>query len=263
MLLRSVALSLALILSMGTLIQFSTDYSEAGPKVYQKKKKKKKKLRKYSKAWWKWYRAKLKRQQILAARKKALKARQARLARLKNSYRPGKPVETKAQLTFAYLPTGDPIPRGWRPAGSNSKEVQFFVDDEGGKFLGLASISLIGPAAPQNENMWGKNKSLSGVSLSALRRVVIDKMMREQGWVVNDYQKEVGGRRVFVVVAQSPGPDGKTLQRLFYFTEVDGKIYSLATNASSETADKIAEQTEKVLASFGRGFRSNERAELR
>lgn len=262
MLVRSIALCLALVLSMGALIQFSTDYSEAGQRVYQKKKKKKK-LKKYSKAWWRWYRAKLKRQRILAARKRALKARQIQLARMRGQNKPAIPAETRLQPSFAYLPTGEPIPRGWRPAGSNGREFQFFVDDERGQFLGMATVSLIGPATPQNENSWGRNKTLAGVGFSALRRVVIDKMMREQGWIVNDYQKEIGGRKVFVVVAQSPSSNGRALHRLFYFTEVDGKIYSLATNASSETAEKIAEQTERVLASFGKSIRSSERAELR
>lgn len=263
MLLRSVALCLVLILSMGTLIQLSTIYSEAGPKTYQKKKKKKKKkLKKYSKAWWKWYRAKLKRQRMLAARKRALRARQAQLANRRKSS--NKSYENpKPSVTASYLPTGEPAPRGWRPAGANAGEVRFFVEDENGRFLGMASISMVGPAQPQNEMNWGRSKTLAGVSLSALRRVVIDKMMREQGWIVNDYQKEVGGRKVFVVVAQSPSPDGRQLQRLFYFTEVDGKIYNLAANASTDTADKIAEQTERLLASIGKSGKSVERAELR
>lgn len=264
MFLRSVALCLALILSMGTLIQLSTDYSEAGSKIHQKKKKKKKKkLRKYSKAWWKWYRAKLKRQRMLAARKRALRARQARLAMANANKKPTVSYNKTTASSVFYLPTGESAPRGWRPAGSNGKETQFFVDDENGRLLGMASVSLVGPASTQNENSWGRNKTLAGVSLSALRRIVIDRMMREQGWIVNDYQKEIAGRRVFVVVAQSSTSDGRQLQRLFYFTEVDGKIYNLATNSSPEMADKIAEQSERFLAAFGKNKRSGESAELR
>lgn len=53
MLFRAIALSLALLVGIGTIVPFMTDSTEAGPKY---KKKKKKKLKKYSKAWWRWYR---------------------------------------------------------------------------------------------------------------------------------------------------------------------------------------------------------------
>ncbi len=260
MLLRSIALCLALILSMGTLVQFSSIYSEAGSKTYQKKKKKK--VKKYSKAWWKWYRAKLRREKILAARKRNLKARQARLARNRNlRAQPSK--SSKVFTTVSALPTGDPVPRGWQPVENNAGEIKFLVEDDNGRLLGTASISMVGFASSQNEMSWGRNKTLAGVSFSALRRIVIDKMMREQGWIVNDYQKEIGGRKVFVVVAQTPSPNGSQLQRLFYFTEVDGRIYNLATNTSTDMVDRIAEQTERVISSFGKSGRSVERAGLR
>jgi hypothetical protein len=37
---------------------------------------------------------------------------------------------------------------------------------------------------------------------------------------------------------------------MFYFTEVDGRIYSLATNTNVDSADRIAEESEKVLNSL-------------
>ena len=71
---------------------------------------------------------------------------------------------------------------------------------------------------------------LGGVSFSDLRRIVIDKMITAGGWVNNDYEREVGGHRVFVVTAQTPA-DGRTSEKVwnFYFTEVNGRIYSLTT----------------------------------
>ena len=71
-------------------------------------------------------------------------------------------------------------------------------------------------------------------------------MIRENGWVVNDYQKQIGGKKVYVVVAQSPGTGGQIQSRLFYFTEVDGRIYSVATNSPTvEASERIAENRKK------------------
>jgi hypothetical protein len=79
-------------------------------------------------------------------------------------------------------------------------------------------------------------------------------MVREEGWVVNDYQKTINGKKVYVVVAQA-SVKGAIQSRLFYFTEVDGKIYSLATNSPSDSQEKIAQESEKVIQSLQRGNR--------
>ena len=82
MLLRAIALSLALIIGVGTLIPLATEYTEAGPRKSKKyKKKKSKKIRKYSKQWWKLYRLRQKRKKEMLARKRALRLRQIRLAK--------------------------------------------------------------------------------------------------------------------------------------------------------------------------------------
>ena len=39
---------------------------------------------------------------------------------------------------------------------------------------------------------------------------------------------------------------------MFYFTEVDGRIYSVATNTSSDDAERLAEESEKVINSLAR-----------
>jgi hypothetical protein len=106
-----------------------------------------------------------------------------------------------------------------------------------------------------------QSQSLSGVPVSALRRTVIDKMIKEGGWVVNDYQKEINGRRVFVVQAQTPASaDGRNpaQSETYYFTEVDGRIYSLATTAPVDAADRVAAGSEQVMSSFSTSTRSAE-----
>ncbi len=55
--LRAIALSLALLFGIGTIIPLATNYAEAGQK-YKKHKKKRswKGVKKYSKRWWQLYR---------------------------------------------------------------------------------------------------------------------------------------------------------------------------------------------------------------
>jgi hypothetical protein len=100
----------------------------------------------------------------------------------------------------------------------------------------------------------GRNKLVGGVPTTSLRRNVIDKMMREEGWVVNDFQKDINGKKVYVVVAQST-VKGVVQSRLFYFTEVDGRIYSLSTTSPNSAQERIAQESEKVIQSLQRGNR--------
>jgi hypothetical protein len=118
--------------------------------------------------------------------------------------------------------------------------MRFNVEDNGSQ-IGSAAISVVGPASSENA---GHNKTVGGVPQASLRRTVIDRMVRENGWVVNDYQKEVGGKKVYVVVAQTQ--DGGTMQnRMFYFTEVEGRIYSVATNAPSDARNASPKNPKK------------------
>jgi len=109
----------------------------------------------------------------------------------------------------------------------------------------------------------GKNQQLAGVPVTSLRREVINRMVRENGWVVNDYQKEVAGRPVYVVVAQSQGAAGRVNSRMFYFTEADGRIYSVATNASADSAERLAEESEKVINSLSSRPRPVQQASIK
>lgn len=270
--LRAVILSLALLIGLGVVIPLATDYAEAGPKKQKKYKKqaKKKRYKKYSKAWWRAYRAKKKRQQMIARRKRALRLKRMRMARQRQqttAQNGGKwitittwngekwvsrnewVVVTSANPTIP--PPGETVAK--RDSKSKNrkeppveKNVEFKVNDSNGAELGSASITVVGTAMGEDDASL-RSKSLSGVSTSSLRRTVIDQMIRENGWVVNDYQKQVGGKKVYVVVAQSPGAGGQIQSRLFYFAEVDGRIYSVATNSPLESSGKIADESEKIV----------------
>jgi hypothetical protein len=91
---------------------------------------------------------------------------------------------------------------------------------------------------------------VGGASFTDLRRSVIDRMISAGGWVVNDRQREIGGRKVFEVVAQTPASNGKPDQVWnFYFTEVNGRVYSLTTRSAGAN-EKVGADAEKFLGTF-------------
>ncbi len=251
---RAIALSLALLIGIGTIIPLATELAEAGPKKsrrYKKRQRHWKGVKKYSKRWWQLYRAQERRKKARASRRRHLRLRQLRLAEL-NKAEATKPVKTKAarvataeEKPLATLPSGESAPAGWKRSQESSAELQFSVDDGNG----TAAITVVGPAMGDSVDS-GKNRTVGGVPTTSLRREVINRMIRENGWVVNDYQKDIAGKPVYVVVAQSQGQGGRVNSRMFYFTEVNGRIYSVSTNSNTSSADRIAEESEKVIFSL-------------
>ena len=114
----------------------------------------------------------------------------------------------------------------------------------------LSVVALSRPA-PAFLTLKEQRQILGGVSFSELRRIVIDKMITAGGWVTNDYQREVAGRRVFVVTAQTPA-DRRSPEKSwnFYFTEVNGRIYSLTTEATMQSSERTAADAERFISSL-------------
>lgn len=257
--LRAIALSLALLIGIGTIIPLATHYAEAGQRT--KKHKKKREwigVKKYSKRWWQLYRRQERRKKDRARARRALRLRQIRLANARKARETGNNQtysaktnrNTAFQNTTAVLPSGAPAPKSWKNGQVSNNELQYQVSGDNGSQAGSASIAIVGPASLENDN--AGSKTVGGIATSSLRRTVIDKMVREEGWVVNDYQKRIGGKKVYVVVAQSPGAGNRVQSRLFYFTEVEGKIYSVATNAPVDNSMKLEQESEKVVNSLQR-----------
>lgn len=258
--LRAIALSLALLIGLGTIIPLTTDYTQAGAHKKKKKKKKQVKYKKYSKKWWRAYRQRMKRKQAIAKRLRAMRVKQILLARdndVKQATEASQNSKNKVAKSFtvaetpAILPSGENAPKGWKSAAASNSELQFRVDDDNGSQIGSASIAVVGPATGEDNNN-GRNKTVGGVPTNSLRSTVIDRMIKENGWVVNDYQKEIGGKKVYVVVAQSEGAGGAVQSRMFYFTEVDGRIYSVSTTAPTNSNERIVQESEKVIDSLQR-----------
>ena len=265
MLIRAIALSLAILVGIGTIIPLATEMAEAGSHKVRKHKKERrwKGVKKYSKRWWQLYRAQERRKKALAARKRNLKLKQLRMETAKATGDTDKAQRvapaskaTPIKKTAAVLPSGSPAPSGWQTAAATPAQLQFRVDNSSGSQVGSATITVIGPSTGTGD----PRRSVGGVSTTSLRREVIDKMIRENGWVVNDYQKEISGQSVYVVVAQSQTRSGAVQSRMFYFTEVDGRIYSVATNSPVQEADRLAEESEKVINSLKSRIRPGQRA---
>ncbi len=216
--------------------------------------------RKYSKKWWRTYKAKKAKSTTIARRKRALRLKRIRLAK-QNQAAKSRSVSNTAgfnvtpiinQAGAVILPSGTPVPMGWVQNQATNNVVQFNVDGSNGAQIGSASLTVVGPAVGESVTEW-RNNTVGGVSTTTLRRTVIDRMIRENGWVENDFEKEIGGKKVYVVVAKAPDSNNGVQSQTFYFTEANGRIYSLATKATKEESEKIVQQSEKVIASLQNG----------
>ena len=143
------------------------------------------------------------------------------------------------------------LPGTWTSAPSRTPgEMRFNVRSVNGQVAGTASLAQV-RVAPQDIPVTARTRTMGGVPVAALRRTVIDRMVSEGGWVVNDAERDINGRRVYIVYART-GASGSTPPQswTFYFAEVGGRIYSLATNALVEFAEPVASASEQVVSSF-------------
>jgi len=105
-----------------------------------------------------------------------------------------------------------------------------------------------------------EKQMLGGTSVSDLRRIVIDKMINSGGWVTNDFVREVNGARVFVVTARTPRDKNSPEKAwTFYFTESDGRIYGLTTDAPLDSADRMSTEAERFINKLHPNSQPNER----
>lgn len=248
--------------------------------------------RRHSRAWWRRYRARLRRQRAVAAERRrrraailtagvkqpasllAPTANHTGAARTADSLvLPGvampstaslsniSPVKTlpavvpaaKDALRELPRPAASPLPSAWSSAASSSRngEMRFNVRGADGRVRSSAVWSRVNLQSAVSSAPDARSKTFGGVPLTLLRRTVINRMVAEGGWVTNDTQKQFGERNVFVVTAQSIAAGGERRAWTFYFTETEGQIYSLATNAPSEFADTLAAESEKAVVALG------------
>jgi hypothetical protein len=214
--------------------------------------------RRHSRAWWRRHRARLRRQQAALKQKQALQAVRGQSLNTateshNNSVSPDK-VVAKSIAPKSPL-SGLSLPDGWSRRTAANSEMKFLVSTPNGQSIGAATLSLVNSQASGETVMMGRanRRMLAGVPLADLRRTVIDKMVASNGWVINDLQREIEGKPIFIVLAQTAASsDGRTpqLSWVFYFTEVEGRIYGLATSSLPEFSDRVADESAQFMASL-------------
>ena len=251
--LRAAALSLLMLFTVVTMLPLtsSSAHNNEGSAASSHRKR----FRRHSRAWWRRYRARQRRRRASIARQRALKALRMQNALAdKSAIQPG----TVAGDVYNHPrgPWSVTMPDGWsnRPA-TDGNEMKFHINTNGDT-TGQATLSMVAMANGSDSSGTAKrnqDRTLGGIPVATLRRTVIDRMIKEGGWVLNDFSREIAGRRVFVVQAQTPGSsDGRTQSQsqTYYFTEVDGRIYSLATAVPVGTSERVAAGSEQVVASI-------------
>ena len=158
-----------------------------------------------------------------------------------------------APARTSLLPFDFATPHNWT-AGRKTRTgaAVFTIATSDGRAAGTA---VVAPVALSGAELAGvavgpKTKTIGGTPVAALRRTVIDRMVAEGGWVTNDFVQELHGRKVFVVQAQTGAPGAPSQSLTFYFTEIDGRVYSLATTAPVEFAAPLAAGSEQFMASL-------------
>ena len=245
--LRTITLSLLIMVSVGVMIPIaSSTHGLRQSSVSQQRR-----YRRHSRAWWRRHRARLRARRAAAAA--ALARRQAALRRDAAHSTAPLVLTVNTETTNAPLTGVIPkLPVGWTASAASRGEVKFKTGTAT-PVPSQASLSLVARSRPNPGYLTHREQSrmLAGVAFSDLRRIVIDKMINAGGWVTNDFERDVNGARVFVVIARTPA-DGRSPEKAwnFYFAEVDGKIYSLTLNTPVEFGDRLPVEGEKFLSSF-------------
>ena len=263
--LRTIAISLILVLSVGVMLPFTNEAHGVRQTVQVGSQKRH--YRHRSRAWWRRYRARLRQRRLAAelAHRKTLLTLPSNitvgdLSGLSGPALPSLPT-TNAETTtlpppemVASVPAVSAVSNGeTRPRVVNSNHPAFKPSVEAPKLPGQMNLAVVALSRPNPAFLTSREekKMLAGVAVADLRRMVIDKMVSSGGWVVNDFVREINGRRVFVVTARTP-KDALTPEKAwtFYFTEAGGRIYGLTTDAPVEQADRMTVEAERFIESL-------------
>jgi len=274
--LRTIAISLILVLSVGVMLPFANS-AHGVRQTVQLGATKRHGYRYRSRAWWKRYRARLRQKRLAAelAHRKALLALPQNVAvgDLSGIAGPALPSLPTTSTFTATVPP--PAMTASVPSASNGATRPRVVNaahpanpaftaattaapasapaSEAARLPGQMNLSVVALSRPNPAFLTSREqkKMLAGVAVADLRRMVIDKMVVVGGWVVNDFVREINGQRVFVVTARTP-KDALTPEKAwtFYFTEAGGRIYGLTTDAPVEFADRMTNEAERFIESL-------------
>ncbi len=188
----------------------------------------KKAVRKYSQRWWRNYRARQSKAKEISIVKAAMRAKREELVKQRQAADHLNFIEQEMEQQME----------------DQSAATQLVMNSDG-----TVSMVVVGQAIGETVDS-GRRRTLAGVSTTALRRTVIDEMIRENGWVENDFHKVVNGQKVYVVVAKAPDKRNRIQAKTFYFAESAGRIYRVSASAPKDTPEEAAEQSEKMVKSL-------------
>jgi hypothetical protein len=251
--LRTITLSLLMLVTVLSMLPFDQSTAHGIRQSSVSQGRQRSHYRRHSRAWWRRYRARMRRR-----RAAALAHRRARLA-------PKIPQPIAAGAPSVTLTTN--LPMGWNgETTGNNTEMRFRTGTVSGSVPGEAALAVVAQSRPTPGYLTQREerRMLAGTAVTDLRRIVIDKMITAGGWVVNDYQRDMDGYRVFVVTAQTPS-DARSPEKSwnFYFTELNGRIYSLTTNTPRQYSDRMAADAEKFIGSLHTGSNSSAQSSQR
>jgi hypothetical protein len=229
---------------------------------------KKRSLRRHSRAWWRRYRARQRRRRAALERKRALAGlRQGNADRQSSSATSSSTDALSSTTWLGNDSRGQSTPviateHSSRP-GPTTIGTGVRLNTPDGRTVGQVAVSVVANASSNGAGgtASSQRRALSGVPFATLRRTVIDRMLAAGGWVVNDFEREINGRRVYIVLAQTAPPsDARTPQQswTFYFTESEGRIYNIVSNAPVEFSDRMAVEAERVIATLGTSNRQTD-----
>jgi hypothetical protein len=270
--LRTIAISLILVLSVGVLLPFANEAHgiRQSVAVHQRR------HRRHSRAWWRRYRARLRQRRAEAEAFAAHRRASLELPKnipvgdLSAVGGPRVPVlpENSTGVNTLPAPPAYTVAASAQPAvvvpsaqpaysASNGQtrprvvgNLNAAVKTPAAKLPGQMSLSVVALSRPNSAFLTSREEKnmLAGTPVADLRRIVIDKMVAAGGWVTNDFVREVNGHRIFVVMARTPG-DTLTPEKAwtFYFTEAGGRIYGLTTDSPLEFADRMSTEAEHYI----------------
>lgn len=228
---RTITLSLLVLLTVGIMLPFVSSLAHGfrqSVEISQHRK-----YRRHSRAWWRRHHARIRqRRAALAHRRSLLSTDIAGLGDLSSSSLPTLPIAL---------------------ANNSNVALKTPISDSAAKLPGKIDLAVVALSRPNPAFLTsrGQNRMLAGVDVADLRRIVIDKMVNSNGWVINDFVREVNGSRVFIVTAHTPR-DAKSPEQAwnFYFTEVSGRIYGITTSSPVDSAERMTAEAERLIASM-------------
>ena len=263
--LRVIAISMIMVLSVGIMLPFANEAHgirqtvEIGQRHHKRHR---------SKVWWRRYRARQRQRRLaaeMAHRNASLALPQnisvADLSGVTAPSLPSLPANAEAStalpppvmMVTSAAPVEAASNGATRPRIVNATHSAFKSSASTAKLPGTMNLAVVALSRPNPAFLTSREekKMLGGVAVADLRRIVIDKMVASGGWVVNDFVREVNGVRVFVVTGRTP-KDALTPEKAwtFYFTEAGGRIYGLTTDSPVEFADRMMSEAERFIESL-------------